>query len=390
MKYSTFLLGAFASVAFVKAMDAYPSDYYEWEECEEEPESSGPMSSYIIPPSSTPIVVPGSSAPVTIPIVPVTSGTPVISGTPVTPVSSGTPVVPPVSTPCPSGEEHHSHASHPHHSHHHHHSEKETTTTTTAFTTEHGHHHHSHHHHSGEETTTTTTYETEHGHHHHSHHHHHYPSGKETTTTTTSYETEKGHHHHHHHHEHPYPVVTETIIIIVETFTRHCPHPTTISEGTVTVTVTAPTTITFSEGPYTRTKYHLSCYTTTTEYFYEEECGCGGWPYATGEGYIPITYPAGSYPTPTFTAPGYGYPGGKGPEGTSYPKPPVVVVPGKAGTEAGVPAGSYSTAAGIPAGSPAGKPASTSTGLPVFKSGASQLQVGALAIIAGVVAIMVL
>jgi hypothetical protein len=344
MKYSTFLLGAFATVSFVKAMEAYPSDYYEWEECEEEPESSGPVSSYIIPPSSTPIVVPGSSY------------VHVIS-TPVIPASSvlGTPVYP-SSTPCPSGEEHHH--SHPHHSHH---------------------HHSHHHHHPGSSETTTTTYISEKGpghHHHHSHHHHH-PGSSETTTTTYVSEKEHGHHHHHHHHTHPYPVITETIIIIVETFTRHCPHPTTISEGTVTVTVTVPTTLTFTEGPYTRTKYHLSCYTTTTEYFYEEDCGCGGWPYATGEGYIPITYPAGSYPTP-----GYTPPGGKAPEGTSYPKPPVVVVaPGKPSTE---------TAAGIPAVVPAGKPASTSTGLPIFSSGASQLQVGALAVIAGVVGIMVL
>lgn len=163
-----------------------------------------------------------------------------------------------------------------------------------------------------------------------------------TTTTTT---TTKNHHHHHH----SFPVITKTIVVIVETFTRVCPGPTTVSEGTVTITVTEPTTVTFSEGgPFTLTKTILECFTTTTEFLFEEDCGCKGWPYATGKDFPPLVIPTNAVPT-----------------GTSYPKPPVVTPP-------------------KPAGAPAG------TGAVVFTGIGSKTTSGFFAVVAGVVAIMVL
>jgi hypothetical protein len=154
---------------------------------------------------------------------------------------------------------------------------------------------------------------------------------------------------HHHHHHHPFPVITKTIIIIVETFTRFCPGPTIISEGTCTVTVTEPTTVTFSTGgPFTLTKTVLECFTTTTEFFFEEDCGCKGWPYATGEKFVPLVVPSTAIPT-----------------GTSYPKPPVVTPP-----------------------KPAGAAAKTSP--VVFTGIGSKTTSGFFAVVAGVVAIMVL
>jgi len=75
-----------------------------------------------------------------------------------------------------------------------------------------------------------------------------------------------------------------------------CPTPTIIIEESETIYVTeAPTCVTFSKGPYTKTIIELSCFTTTTTYFIEEECGCTGWPYATGQGYPPLVVPAASH-----------------------------------------------------------------------------------------------
>jgi hypothetical protein len=164
-------------------------------------------------------------------------------------------------------------------------------------------------------------------------------------------------------HHHPYPVTTTTIIIVVPTFTHRCHGPTTIIGGTETVTVTEiePTTVTFTKGPYTRTKTHLECHTTTTEYYDVGECGCGGWPYATGEGYTPI-----SHPTPAVTS----YPSDHAPKPSGAP----VVKP---------------SAIGPPAYPP--KNTTTPKNSPVFTSGAaSHSSAGVVALIAGVVAYMVL
>jgi hypothetical protein len=177
-----------------------------------------------------------------------------------------------------------------------------------------------------------------------------------TTTTTT-----KKHHHHHH----TPPVITKTIIIIVETFTRFCPGPTTISEGTVTVTVTEPTIITFSSGgPFTRTKTILECFTTTTEFFFEEECGCKGWPFATGHDFTPLVIPE-TETAPTPTGPVIAAGGAPAPTGTSFPKAPVVTAPNAAGSPAG-------------------------TGAVVFTGIGSKMTTGFFGVVAGVVAIMVL
>lgn len=169
----------------------------------------------------------------------------------------------------------------------------------------------------------------------------HPPSVTTTTTTTT-----KKHHHHR-----P-PVITKTVIIIVETFTRFCPGPTTISEGTVTITVTKPTTITFSHGPFTRTKTILECYTTTTEYYFEDECGCRGWPYATGHDFPPLVIPEETEYVHK-------------PTGASYPKAPIVTPPKAAGTPTG-------------------------TAKAVFTGIGSKMATGFFGVVAGVVAIMVL
>jgi hypothetical protein len=91
---------------------------------------------------------------------------------------------------------------------------------------------------------------------------------------------------------HPYPVVTKTVIVVTDYFTQYCPGPTTLIECGETHIATCPTTITFKgPGPYTRTKCELSCYTTATEYYYPYDDSCHGWPYATGQGYTPISCP---------------------------------------------------------------------------------------------------
>lgn len=162
-----------------------------------------------------------------------------------------------------------------------------------------------------------------------------------------------------HHHHHRPPVITKTIIIICETFTRFCPGPTTISEGTVTIIVTEPTTITFKHGgPFTRTKTILECFTTTTEFFHEDECGCKGWPFATGHDFTPLVIPETEHahkPTGPVIA------GKPAPTGTSHPKAPVVTPPKPAGT-----------------------------GAVVFTGIGSKMTTGFFGVVAGVVAIMVL
>jgi len=163
-------------------------------------------------------------------------------------------------------------------------------------------------------------------------------------------------------------VITETVIIVVPTYTRACHGPTTVTEGTTTITVTEATTITFLNGPYTRTKYDLTCYTTTTEFFYETECA--GWPYATGEGYPPMTV----YPTVYITDYTTEYVGAAPTGVAAVPAPPAPAV---------YPVGS---AYPVPAASGSVPPKN----LPVFTSGASQAQAGVLALIAGVVAVLVL
>lgn len=215
----------------------------------------------------------------------------------------------------------------------------------------------------------------------HFHHHSHPPPPASITTTTTT--TTK----HHHHHPHPFPIITKTVIVIVEEFTRFCTGPTTISEGTVTVTVTEPCTVTFSTGgPFTLTKTILECFTTTTEYFFEEDCGCKGWPYASGHGFTPLVIPETAYPTnEAFTTEwsgsgsggsGSGNGGGSGSGnggaggnngaagGTSYPKAPVVT------------------------GAKAAGAAGASTA--VFTGMGSRMATGLFGVVAGVVAIMVL
>jgi len=171
------------------------------------------------------------------------------------------------------------------------------------------------------------------------------PVPSKDTEPISSKKDRKGHRH---------PVVTKTIVIVVSTYTRKCDKPTTLVEGTVTVTVTEPTTVTFSKGPYTRTKYELSCYTTTTDYYYEEDCGCGGWPYETDKGYKPVPEPSVK-PVPVK------------PSGSVVPKPSVPV-----------------SAKNLPV-------PTTSPKAPVFISGASHNHAGLIALVAGVVAaVMVL
>lgn len=179
----------------------------------------------------------------------------------------------------------------------------------------------------------------------------------------------------------PYPVVTETIIIVVEEFTVPCHGPTTIIEEseTIIVTILEETIVTFSKGPYTRTKTHLECGPTTTEYFSEVPCPTG-WPYVAGEGYtpIPVSYTPCEYPVVA-------------PE-TAYP---VVVVasaaPAPVYAPAPAPAYAPAPAPAVVAAVPAYPSAAPSSPVAVFNSGASHTQAGVVALIAGVVAaIMVL
>ena len=165
----------------------------------------------------------------------------------------------------------------------------------------------------------------------------------------------------------PYPVFTKTVIIVVEEFTVVCPKPTILIEATETVTVTAPTTVTFCHGPYTRTEYELSCYTTTTTVY--EEASCSGWPYETGMGYTPIECPE-VYPTP---APSYAY---------------VAPVPAPAPYEAPAPAPAPAYVAAVPAPAPGN---SSYSGPTLYTSGAAQSGASFIVLVAGIVAaIMVL
>jgi hypothetical protein len=154
----------------------------------------------------------------------------------------------------------------------------------------------------------------------------------------------------------PYPVHTKTVIVVVPTFTKKCHGPTTIIkfDQTIIVDIDITTIVTFSKGPYTRTKTELECATTTTEYFDIDECPTG-WPYAIDQEYVPIpvTYTPCSECTPVAAA-----------------AVPVVLSPATA-------------IAGVPAVSAPGVKAPV-----VFTSGASHAQAGVVALIAGVVAAM--
>jgi len=151
-------------------------------------------------------------------------------------------------------------------------------------------------------------------------------------------------------------VFTKTIIVIVESFTITCPTPTILIEETETIYVTeAPTCIEFTKGPYTKTIIELSCYTTTTTFFIEEECGCtSGWPYATGQGYPPLVCPSGA---------------------AAVSHPPVVYT------------GAVTT---ITTSKPGPAAAATGKGPILFSSGASQLQAGFLSVVVALIAGLVM
>jgi hypothetical protein len=187
----------------------------------------------------------------------------------------------------------------------------------------------------------------------------------------------------------PYPVVTETIIIVVEEFTVPCHGPTTIIEEseTIIVTVLEETIITFSHGPYTRTKTHLECGPTTTEYYSEAPCPTG-WPYVAGQGYtpLPVSYTPCEYPIvavetayPVVAA--SGAPAPVYAPAPAYAPAPVAPAPAAPG---------YAPApAPVVAAVPAYPSAAPSSPIAVFNtSGASRTQAGVVALIAGVVAAM--
>lgn len=187
----------------------------------------------------------------------------------------------------------------------------------------------------------------------------------------------------------PYVVISETIIIVVEEFTVPCHGPTTIIEEdeTIIVTIEEVTTVTFNKGPYTRTKTHLECGPTTTEYFSEAPCP-SGWPYVAGQGYtpLPVSYtpcpvypvpaPVSVYPvaaaTPVYAAPAPGY---------AAPAPAPAY-----GAPAPAPAPAVAAVAVAPSAAPSSGPVSPALFNP--SSGASHTQAGVVALIAGVVAAM--
>jgi hypothetical protein len=163
---------------------------------------------------------------------------------------------------------------------------------------------------------------------------------------------------------HPYPVKTKTVIVVVPTFTKKCHGPTIIVEfeQTIHVTIEGDTYVTFSKGPYTRTKTELECATTTTEYFEIDECPTD-WPYAIGQGYVPIPCSYTPYtpcsectaaPVPVYSAPAVAGP---------------VVIAGPAAS-----------------GAVSAPGAKVSSPVAIFTSGASHAQAGVVALIAGVVA----
>jgi len=180
----------------------------------------------------------------------------------------------------------------------------------------------------------------------------------------------------------PYPVETTTTIIVVPTFTVECHGPTTIIEETETIIITVleEVIVTFSKGPYTRTKTHLECGTTTTDYFKEVPCPTG-WPYETGYDYVPIpcSYVPVYYATPV-----------------AYVTPVVYATPSATPYVAAVaaPAPAPYVAPAYVAPAPAYPVNSTTTyksPVAVYLSGASRTQAGVVALIAGAVAaVMVL